>query len=75
VALAPLFVIWMGTASQPKIAIAVMIAIFPIVIDSVLGLRSVDPEQINLARSCALPRSRRSGRSACPTRCRRSSRA
>jgi NitT/TauT family transport system permease protein len=52
VALAPLFVIWMGTASQPKIAIAVMIAIFPIVIDSVLGLRSVDPEQINLARSC-----------------------
>ena len=52
VALAPLFVIWMGTASQPKIAIAVMIAIFPIVIDSVLGLRSVDPEQINLARAC-----------------------
>lgn len=52
VALAPLFVIWMGTASAPKVAIAVMIAIFPIVIDSVLGLRSVDPEQINLARSC-----------------------
>jgi NitT/TauT family transport system permease protein len=52
VALAPLFVIWMGTAAQPKIAISVMIAIFPIVIDAVLGLRSVDPEQINLARSC-----------------------
>jgi NitT/TauT family transport system permease protein len=52
VALAPLFVIWMGTDSQPKVAIAVMIAIFPIVIDSVLGLRSIDPELINLARSC-----------------------
>lgn len=52
VALAPLFVIWMGTASEPKVAIAVMIAIFPIVINSVLGLRSIDPELINFARSC-----------------------
>ena len=52
VALAPLFVIWMGTAWEPKVAIAIMIAIFPIVIDSVLGLRSIDPELLNLARSC-----------------------
>ena len=33
VALAPLFVIWMGTGVEPKVAIVVMIAIFPIVID------------------------------------------
>ena len=52
VALAPLFVIWMGTSYEPKVAIAVMIAIFPIVIDSVLGLKSIDPELLNLARSC-----------------------
>jgi NitT/TauT family transport system permease protein len=52
VALAPLFVIWMGTGVEPKIAIAIMIAIFPIVIDTVLGLKSVDPEMLNLARSC-----------------------
>jgi len=51
VALAPLFVIWMGTGSEPKIAIALMIAIFSIVIDSVLGLRSVDKEMIDMARS------------------------
>jgi NitT/TauT family transport system permease protein len=50
VALAPLFVIWMGTGPEPKIAIALMLAIFPIVIDSVLGLRSVDPDMMNLAR-------------------------
>jgi NitT/TauT family transport system permease protein len=37
VALAPLFVIWMGTGPEPKIAIALMLAIFPIVIDMVLG--------------------------------------
>lgn len=51
VALAPLFVIWMGTNSEPKIAIAIAIAIFPIVIDGVLGLRSVDPDMIDLART------------------------
>ena len=51
VALAPIFVIWMGTNSEPKIAIAIAIAIFPIVIDGVLGLRSVDPDMIDLART------------------------
>lgn len=51
VALAPLFVIWMGTGVAPKIAIALTIAIFAIVIDTVLGLRSVDPEMIDLAKS------------------------
>lgn len=51
VALAPLFVIWMGTGAEPKIAIALLIAIFAIVIDTVLGLRSVDPEMVNLARA------------------------
>ena len=50
VALAPLFVIWMGTGPEPKIAIALMLAIFPIVIDSVLGLRSVDPDMLYLAQ-------------------------
>jgi NitT/TauT family transport system permease protein len=51
VALAPLFVIWLGTGSEPKIAIAMMIAIFPILIDTVLGLKSVDPEMLNMAKA------------------------
>lgn len=51
VALAPLFVIWMGTGIEPKIAIALMLALFSVVIDAVLGLRSVDPDMINLARA------------------------
>jgi NitT/TauT family transport system permease protein len=51
VALAPLFVIWLGTGGAPKIAIAALIALFPIVINTTLGLRAVDPEMINLARS------------------------
>jgi NitT/TauT family transport system permease protein len=51
VALAPLFVIWLGTEIAPKVAVAVTIAIFAIVVDTVLGLRSVDPETLNMARA------------------------
>jgi NitT/TauT family transport system permease protein len=51
VALAPLFVIWLGTDTAPKVAIALLIGIFAIVVDMVLGLRSVDPDAINLART------------------------
>lgn len=51
VALAPLFVIWLGTGSASKIGMALMIAIFAIVIDAVLGLRSLDPDLIDLGRS------------------------
>jgi NitT/TauT family transport system permease protein len=51
VALAPLFVIWLGTGSASKIGMAFLIAIFAIVIDAVLGLRSLDPDLVDLGRS------------------------
>lgn len=51
VALAPLFIIWFGTGAEPKIAIAFLIAVFAVVIDMVLGLRSVPPDTIDLART------------------------
>lgn len=51
VAIAPLFVIWLGTGYGPKIAIAFLIAFFPIVIDSVLGLKSVPRDMLDLASS------------------------
>jgi NitT/TauT family transport system permease protein len=51
VALAPLFVIWLGTGDKSKIAMAFLIAIFAIVIDAILGLRSIDPDVLDLARS------------------------
>jgi NitT/TauT family transport system permease protein len=51
VAIAPIFIVWLGTGLEPKVAIATMIAIFAIVIDTVHGLRSVDPEMIDLGRS------------------------
>lgn len=51
VAVAPLFVIWLGTGAEPKIAIGFLIAVFAIVIDTVLGLKSVPPDILDLARS------------------------
>lgn len=51
VAIAPLFVVWMGTGLSPKFAISATIAVFVIVIDLVLGFRSVDRDKIDLARS------------------------
>ena len=51
VAIAPLFVVWMGTGLPPKFAIAATIAVFVIVIDLVLGFRSVERDMMDLARS------------------------
>ena len=51
IAIAPLFVVWMGFGVMPKIWIAFLIAFFPVVIDTVIGLRSVQPEMLQLGRS------------------------
>ena len=51
VAIAPLFIIWVGTGFPSKVTMAAVIALFAIVIDTVLGLRSLDPELLDLARS------------------------
>jgi NitT/TauT family transport system permease protein len=51
IALAPLFIIWMGTGTASKVAVAMLIALFSIVIDTVLGLRSVDPDTLDMAKS------------------------
>lgn len=57
-AVAPLFVIWMGTGLEPKIAMALFISIFSIVVNTVQGLRSIDPDMIDLARSLGASRLR-----------------
>jgi NitT/TauT family transport system permease protein len=51
IALAPLFIIWLGTGVESKIAISALAALFPIVINTVLGLRSADGDMLDLSRS------------------------
>jgi NitT/TauT family transport system permease protein len=54
VAIAPLFVVWFGFGFLPKILIAFLIAFFPIVINTVMGLSSIEREKIYFARSMGL---------------------
>lgn len=51
VALAPLLLAWFGFGMFPKIVIVVLVAFFPIVINTVVGLRSTPPQMLHLARS------------------------
>jgi NitT/TauT family transport system permease protein len=55
IALAPLFIVWFGFGMAPKVAVAFLIAFFPIVIDTIVGLRSIDPAMVQLARSMGAP--------------------
>jgi len=50
VAIAPLFVIWLGTGYEPKIAIAFLIALFAVIVDAAHGLRSVSSDVLDLGR-------------------------
>jgi NitT/TauT family transport system permease protein len=51
IAIAPLLIFWAGIGILPKVLVAFAISFFPIVIDTVVGLRSVEPEMLHLARS------------------------
>lgn len=53
-AIAPVFVVWFGFGLLPKVLIAFLIAFFPIVINTVMGLASLEVEKIYLARSMAM---------------------
>ncbi len=56
VAIAPLIVIWFGFGDGSKIAISALLAFFPILINSFTGLRSVEPEKLDLMRSLSATR-------------------
>jgi NitT/TauT family transport system permease protein len=51
VAIAPILVVWLGFGILPKIAIVFLIAFFPIVVSTVVGLKSVESDMIDLVRS------------------------
>ena len=51
VAIAPLFVIWFGFGSAPKILIAALLTFFPVLVGGVAGFRSVDPRAADFLRS------------------------
>jgi NitT/TauT family transport system permease protein len=51
VALAPLLVIWFGAGSLSKIIVCALTLFFPVLINTIVGIRSVDRDLIDLMRS------------------------
>jgi len=51
VALAPLLVLYLGYGFAPKCFLALLLAFFPIVISTVIGLQALDKAMVNLVRS------------------------
>ena len=51
VAVAPLFFIWFGFGEAPKVLVAFLVAFFPIVIDTIVGLHAADPDMLDFMRT------------------------
>jgi NitT/TauT family transport system permease protein len=58
IAIAPLFIIWLGFGLLPKLLIVFLLCFFPIVVSSVAGFKSVDPDVMDFARSTGASASR-----------------
>ena len=51
IAIAPILVVWLGFGIGPKLAIVALVCFFPITVNTLDGLRSVDPEMTRMMRS------------------------
>ena len=51
VAIAPVLVIWLGFGIGPTLAVIVLICFFPVTVNTLDGLRSVDPDAIRMMRT------------------------
>jgi NitT/TauT family transport system permease protein len=51
IALAPLFIVWLGVGSKSCIVVAIFIAFFPVVVSTATGLVVAKPEVLQLCRS------------------------
>jgi ABC-type nitrate/sulfonate/bicarbonate transport system permease component len=56
IVIAPLLLIWIGYGIWPKIIVVVLISFFPIVINTVDGLKSADPDMLNMMRTLGASR-------------------
>ncbi|WP_372617276.1 ABC transporter permease [Falsiroseomonas sp.] len=51
IALAPLFLLWLGYGIVPNVLIGVTVAFFPMVINTAVGLRAVEPDLLSLTQA------------------------
>jgi putative hydroxymethylpyrimidine transport system permease protein len=57
IAVAPILVVWLGFGLGPKLAIIALVCFFPITVNTLDGLRSVDPELPRMMRTLDASRS------------------
>ena len=51
IALAPLFIVWFGFGTRTNAIIAISVALFPVIVNTTLGLMSISPDVVRLGRS------------------------
>jgi putative hydroxymethylpyrimidine transport system permease protein len=66
VILAPILVVWFGFGITPKLVIVALICFFPITVNTLDGLRSVDPDLIKMLRALGAGRGQRLWRAEAP---------
>jgi NitT/TauT family transport system permease protein len=56
VALVPLIIVWFGLGLASKVVSAALVAFFPLMVNTIAGLRSAEEDRVNLMRSLAASR-------------------
>jgi NitT/TauT family transport system permease protein len=56
VAFAPLFIMWFGYNATPKLLVTVLIVFFPVLVNVLAAMKTVDRDMVNLARAYNLSR-------------------
>ena len=73
IALAPLFILWLGIGIWSKVLVVIFLVLFPVTINTEAGLRTTSERLIEMLRSLRRqPSGRFSSRSRCRPRCRSS---
>ena len=57
IAIAPILIVWLGFGIGPKLAIIALVCFFPITVNTLDGLRSVDPDLPRMMRTLDAGRS------------------
>jgi NitT/TauT family transport system permease protein len=56
VAFAPLFIMWLGYNAWPKLIVTILVVFFPILVNVLQSMKTVDRDLINLARAYSMSR-------------------
>jgi putative hydroxymethylpyrimidine transport system permease protein len=67
VAIAPILVVWFGFGLGPKVLLIALVCFFPITVNTLDGLRSVDPQLITMMRTLGAGRAQILGRVELPS--------